>query len=102
MEFISRVKRSPPLWEVPINSYALRYNCAVRQPAFHSFTFNLLWPFGLVGSSGLEPPTSRLSGVCSNLLSYEPKFDFMKQNQLVEFVSSVKHSIFLRKTTNSG
>ena len=27
----------------------------------------------LVGSSGLEPPTSRLSGVCSNLLSYEPK-----------------------------
>ena len=27
----------------------------------------------LVGSSGLEPPTSRLSGVRSNLLSYEPK-----------------------------
>ena len=26
----------------------------------------------LVGSSGLEPPTSRLSGVCSNQLSYEP------------------------------
>ncbi len=25
-----------------------------------------------MGSSGLEPPTSRLSGVCSNLLSYEP------------------------------
>ena len=28
----------------------------------------------LVGSSGLEPPTSRLSGVRSNLLSYEPSF----------------------------
>ena len=28
----------------------------------------------LVGSSGLEPPTSRLSGVRSNLLSYEPIF----------------------------
>ncbi len=27
---------------------------------------------GLVGSSGLEPPTSRLSGVRSNRLSYEP------------------------------
>ena len=27
----------------------------------------------LVGSSGLEPPTSRLSGVRSNHLSYEPK-----------------------------
>ena len=26
----------------------------------------------VVGSSGLEPPTSRLSGVCSNLLSYDP------------------------------
>jgi hypothetical protein len=28
----------------------------------------------LVGSSGLEPPTSRLSGVRSNRLSYEPMF----------------------------
>ena len=28
----------------------------------------------LVGSSGLEPPTSRLSGVRSNHLSYEPIF----------------------------
>ena len=27
---------------------------------------------GLVGSSGLEPPTSCLSGTRSNLLSYEP------------------------------
>ena len=26
----------------------------------------------LLGSSGLEPPTSRLSGARSNLLSYEP------------------------------
>ena len=26
----------------------------------------------LVGSSGLEPPTSRLSGARSNHLSYEP------------------------------
>ena len=28
--------------------------------------------FALVGSNGLEPSTSRLSGVCSNQLSYEP------------------------------
>ena len=27
----------------------------------------------LVGTSGLEPPTSRLSGVCSNQLSYVPE-----------------------------
>ena len=32
-----------------------------------------LAPFGaLVGSNGLGPSTSRLSGVCSNQLSYEP------------------------------
>ena len=35
--------------------------------------FRLL-PQALVGSSGLEPPTSRLSGVRSNHLSYEPIF----------------------------
>ena len=29
-------------------------------------------PVDLVGSSGLEPPTSRLSGARSNHLSYEP------------------------------
>ena len=29
----------------------------------------------MVGSSGLEPPTSRLSGVCSNQLSYTPMPD---------------------------
>ena len=29
-------------------------------------------PFGMVGSNGLGPSTSRLSGVCSNQLSYEP------------------------------
>ena len=28
----------------------------------------------MVGTSGLEPPTSRLSGVRSNHLSYEPVF----------------------------
>jgi hypothetical protein len=28
----------------------------------------------VVGSSGLEPPTSRLSGVRSNRLSYEPSY----------------------------
>ena len=32
----------------------------------------LRWPRRLVGSSGFEPPTSRLSGARSNQLSYEP------------------------------
>ena len=38
-------------------------------------TIHFSKPEGLVvGSSGLEPPTSRLSGVRSNHLSYEPMF----------------------------
>ena len=49
------------------------------------FTFLFLIPhnpfgFFLVGSSGLEPPTSRLSGVRSNHLSYEPLFAHPRLN----------------------
>ena len=50
--------------------------------SFRFFTFSICFLFSilfysvfkvhLVGSSGLEPPTSRLSGECSSLLSYEP------------------------------
>ena len=50
--------------------------------SFCFFTFSICFLFSilfysvfkvhLVGSSGLEPPTSRLSGECSSLLSYEP------------------------------
>ena len=36
----------------------------------------LVFQDGVVGSSGLEPPTSRLSGVRSNQLSYEPILSF--------------------------
>ena len=32
------------------------------------------FPLRVVGSNGLGPSTSRLSGVCSNQLSYEPMF----------------------------
>ena len=32
--------------------------------------------FFFMGLSGLEPPTSRLSGVRSNRLSYKPSFSF--------------------------
>ena len=35
-------------------------------------------PLRVVGSNGLEPSTSRLSGVCSNQLSYEPIFFNLK------------------------
>ena len=33
---------------------------------------HLAFPLRVVGSNGLGPSTSRLSGVCSNQLSYEP------------------------------
>ena len=39
---------------------------------FSPFYFAKLFEFCLVGPSGLEPPTSCLSGTRSNLLSYEP------------------------------
>lgn len=35
----------------------------------------------VVGRGGLEPPTSRLSGVRSNHLSYRPGFRFAQQNK---------------------
>ena len=41
---------------------------------FSPFLFYSVFKVHLVGSSGLEPPTSRLSGACSSLLSYEPVF----------------------------
>ncbi len=40
--------------------------------AGHRTCFHRLHKKALVGSSGLEPPTSRLSGARSNHLSYEP------------------------------
>ena len=32
----------------------------------------------MVGSNGIEPSTSRLSGVCSNQLSYQPIFNLVE------------------------
>ena len=48
----------------------------------------------LVGLGGLEPPTSRLSGVCSNLLSYQP---ILRQNPpFCSFLPFDKPSLFGR------
>ena len=52
-----------------------RLYCVLRS-VFVSFAFRPNSFELLVGSSGLEPPTSRLSGVRSNHLSYEPIFSF--------------------------
>ena len=61
-----------------LTKLALFLNCLCTLP---SFLINLAMQLSvfvfarhepLVGSNGLEPSTSRLSGVCSNQLSYEP------------------------------
>ena len=56
--------------EVPLGSPALPHALSCRiSPAGRACRLSLL-----VGLSGLEPPTSRLSGVRSNRLSYKPIF----------------------------
>ena len=50
----------------------LRYRVLILRISSRSFSRHLFPRYALVGSSGLEPPTSRLSGARSNLLSYEP------------------------------
>ena len=67
--------RCSPNWATPPKS-PLSY--------WVTITAWVLFNYGLypVGLSGLEPPTSRLSGVRSNQLSYKP---FYCQNPLVDF-----------------
>ena len=43
--------------------------------------FQLIYSFKVVGLSGLEPLTSRLSGVRSNQLSYRPLFNYQSSTQ---------------------
>ena len=53
----------------PLSRRSLIYLCSV----FISISQSLpALPFWVMGLSGLEPPTSRLSGVRSNRLSYKP------------------------------
>ena len=56
----------------PVNNYFSRFICYT----LFSFQGTISWKlsFSVVGLSGLEPPTSRLSGVRSNRLSYKPIF----------------------------
>ena len=47
------------------------------------FYFYFIFPFVFyrsMGLSGLEPPTSRLSGVRSNRLSYKPSYQSLKKS----------------------
>ena len=70
-----------------INAFVLFYPLKLQQVLVHYLLFfsnvfflrefTILYAVVkvlLVGSSGLEPPTSRLSGARSNQLSYEPSY----------------------------
>ena len=53
------------------NAFLVSFGCFATKCSSHLFPSPLQ---ALVGSNGLGPSTSRLSGVCSNQLSYEPIF----------------------------
>ena len=57
-------------WKLKVESWRLLHF------SFSIFHFQLRSFASLVGPSGLEPPTSCLSGTRSNLLSYEPMWCF--------------------------
>ena len=57
----------------PVNNYFSRFICYTLF-SFQGTLLSLSTFVLLVGLSGLEPPTSRLSGVRSNRLSYKPIF----------------------------
>ena len=68
----------PDLGNPPINSpYGIRTRVtAVKRRCLNPLTNGP----NFMGTSGLEPPTSRLSGVRSNHLSYAPKFKKLGMN----------------------
>jgi hypothetical protein len=56
--------------------------------------------FVVVGLSGVEPLTSRLSGVRSNHLSYRPSFFAQKKNHLIKnfrLISSMNKKNYNKK-----
>ena len=65
---------------LPINFFAFIYiffnvlKYYTYKKVFMQYLFTKKYNIFLVGSNGIEPSTSRLSGVRSNHLSYEPIF----------------------------
>ena len=53
-------------------SQAFRVHTRHSRAPFHRTVYFGAFSGALVGRSGLEPPASRLSGACSNQLSYRP------------------------------
>ena len=95
---------TPPDWFLgfcffsiqPSRSEDFTFRLVEKFHSFTNFTFDAVKNFiasdaCLVGPSGLEPPTSCLSGTRSNLLSYEPLwftlgFLIFDEGKLVSFV----------------
>ena len=76
LPFLSLLVPASPfrgIWWAQEARVTLRRTACLCGSSF-SFASCSRFPFqgNLVGSSGLEPPTSRLSGARSSLLSYEP------------------------------
>ena len=65
------------IFKMPFSLYLFRNRCQ------KIFFFIFSYPFLMVGTSGLEPPTSRLSGVRSNHLSYAPSLVEMRRIELL-------------------
>ena len=66
-------------WEQVDSNY--QQNCLSGRPFFPRCKASL------VGTSGLEPPTSRLSGVCSNQLSYVPAINVIFAHRVMFYQS---------------
>ena len=65
----------------------LSKSCSARFQALRETSYFLSQVSLLVGLSGLEPPTSRLSGVRSNRLSYKPIFPASRLSGLLATVA---------------
>ena len=71
-------------------------SASLRVSRLRSFNRVLILLYPLVGPSGLEPPTSCLSGTRSNLLSYEPMWLVSDLSHLVqcrEQISLLSHCV---------
>ena len=89
-------------WWAQVESSHAPHSRLKRSAVFHArlFCFSpTAAGAALVGSSGVEPPTSRLSGARSNLLSYEPVFPSAvlrdKSSLLSSLLSLLSHSVRL-------
>ncbi len=103
------VKHLKSFRKLDISLFAIQSNCLVgtmctsplvkKQVFYRHFAYLFLTAIthSMVGTSGLEPPTSRLSGVRSNHLSYAPIVSLREPFEIITFEKRV--SQFRRSET---